>query len=169
MGAGLGLAGAVLQGVLRNPLADPGFLGVGGCAALGAVCVFYWGISTAFAPALPLAGLLGAAAGCGALLLVFARAQSGPGLILAGVGVSAIAAALLSLVLSAAPNPFALYEISFWLMGGLEDRTLLHLWLAAVPITLGCAVLLRLGRSSMRSAWARTQPRASAFPSAARW
>jgi iron complex transport system permease protein len=145
VGAGLGLSGAVLQGVLRNPLADPGFLGVGGCAALGAVIVYYWGVSAAFAPALPLGGLAGAAVGCGALLLIFARAQSGPGLVLAGVGVSAIAAALLSLVLSAAPNPFALYEITFWLMGGLEDRTLTHLALAALPIALGCAVLLRLG------------------------
>jgi iron complex transport system permease protein len=145
VGAGLGLSGAVLQGVLRNPLADPGFLGVGGCAALGAVLVFYWGVSAAFAPALPLGGLAGAAVGCGALLLIFARAQSGPGLVLAGVGVSAIAAALLSLVLSAAPNPFALYEITFWLMGGLEDRTLTHLALAALPIAFGCAILLRLG------------------------
>ncbi len=79
------------------------------------------------------------------LLLVFSRAQSGPGLILAGVGVSAIAAAALSLLLSAAPNPFALYEITFWLMGGLEDRTLTHLALAAAPTLLGCALLLRLG------------------------
>ncbi len=145
VGGGLGLSGAVLQGVLRNPLADPGFLGVGGCAALGAVCAFYWGVSAAFAPALPLAGLLGAAVGCAVLLLIFARARSGPGLILAGIGVSSIAAALLSLALSAAPNPFALYEVTFWLMGGLEDRTLMHLALAALPIAAGCAVLLRIG------------------------
>jgi iron complex transport system permease protein len=145
VGAGLGLAGAVLQGVLRNPLADPGVLGVGGCAALGAVAVFYWGLSAAFPPALPLGGFAGAAVGCGVLLLVFRRAQSGPGLILAGVAVSALAAALLSLALSAAPNPFALYEITFWLMGGLEDRTMLHLALAGLPILLGCALLLRLG------------------------
>ena len=145
VGGGLGLGGAVLQGVLRNPLADPGILGVGGCAALGAVCVFYWGLTTAFPPALPLGGFIGAAIGCAVLLLVFRRAQSGPGLILAGVAVSAIAAALLSLALSAAPNPFALYEISFWLMGGLEDRTLLHVALAAPPILLGAALLLRLG------------------------
>ena len=145
VGAGLGLSGAVLQGVLRNPLADPGFLGIGGCAALGAVLVFYWGLSASFAAALPLAGLAGAGAGCAILLLIFARAQSGPGLILAGVGLSAIAAAALSLALSAAPNPFALYEITFWLMGGLDDRTLTHLALAAPPIVLGCALLLRLG------------------------
>jgi iron complex transport system permease protein len=145
VGGGLGISGAVLQGVLRNPLADPGFLGIGGCAALGGVAAFYWGLASAFPPALPLSGFVGAAAGCAVLLLVFARAQSGPGLVLAGVGVSAIAAAALSLLLSAAPNPFALYEITFWLMGGLEDRTLLHLALAAVPTVLGCALLLRLG------------------------
>ena len=145
VGAGLGISGAVLQGVVRNPLADPGFLGIGGCAALGAVIAFYWGFTAAFPLALPLSGFLGATLGCVALLLVFSRAQSGPGLILAGVGVSALAAAALSLLLSAAPNPFALYEITFWLMGGLQDRTLMHLGLAAVPIILGCAVLLRLG------------------------
>jgi iron complex transport system permease protein len=145
VGGGLGLSGAVLQGVLRNPLADPGFLGIGGCAALGGVAAFYWGASVAFPPLLALSGFAGAAVGCGVLLLVFSRAQSGPGLIVAGVGVSAIAAAALSLLLSAAPNPFALYEITFWLMGGLEDRTLTHLALAAVPTLLGCALLLRLG------------------------
>jgi iron complex transport system permease protein len=145
VGGGLGLSGAVLQGVLRNPLADPGLLGIGGCAALGAVGVFYWGISTAFPAALAIGGLVGAALGCVALLLMFARAASGPGLILAGVALSALAAAFLAMALIAAPNPFALYEITFWLMGGLEDRTLTHVALAAVPTILGCLLLLRLG------------------------
>jgi len=145
VGAGLGAAGAALQGVLRNPLADAGFLGIGGCAALGAVLVFYWGVATAFPPALPLGGCAGAAIGCAVLLAVFARAPTGPGLILAGIGVSAVAAALLSLALSAAPNPFALYEISFWLMGGLADRSLTHLALAAPPILAGIALLLSTG------------------------
>lgn len=145
VGGGLGLSGAVLQALLRNPLADPGFLGIGGCAALGAVGAFYWGLTASFPPALPLAGFAGAGCGCALLLAIFARAQSGPGLILAGIGVSALASSCLALLLSAAPNPFALYEITFWLMGGLEDRTLLHLALAAVPTLLGCALLLRLG------------------------
>ena len=146
VGGGLGLSGAVLQGALRNPLADPGLLGISGCAGLGAVIVFYWGVAAAFPPALPLAGMAGAAIG-GAFLLGFAgRAPSGPSLILAGVALSAIAAALLALALTLAPNPFALAEITFWLMGGLEDRSLLHLWLAGPPILLGCALLLRLGR-----------------------
>jgi iron complex transport system permease protein len=146
VGGGLGLSGAVLQGALRNPLADPGLLGIGGCAALAAVVAFYWGLSAAFAPALPLAGLLGAALGCAFLLAFAGRAASGPSLILAGVALSALAAALLALALTLAPNPFALAEVTFWLMGGLEDRTLTHLLLAAGPILLGCGILLRLGR-----------------------
>ncbi len=145
VGAGLGLSGAVLQGALRNPLADPGLLGVAGCAALGAVSVFYWGLSAAFAPALPLGGMLGAGLGCATLLGFAGRAPSGPALILAGVAVSALAGALLALALTLAPNPFALAEITFWLMGGLEDRSLLHVWLAAPPILFGILVLLRLG------------------------
>lgn len=146
VGGGLGLSGAVLQGALRNPLADPGLLGIGGCAGLGAVLAFYWGVAAAFAPALPLAGLAGAALGCAFLLGFAGRATSGPSLILAGVALSALATALLALALTAAPNPFALAEITFWLMGGLEDRTLTHVLLASGPILLGCAVLLRLGR-----------------------
>ena len=146
VGGGLGLSGAVLQGALRNPLADPGLLGITGTAGLGAVIAFYWGLAQQFPPALPAGGLLGAGVGA-ALLLVFAgRAPSGPSLILAGVAVSAIAAALLALALTLAPNPFALAEITFWLMGGLADRSLLHVALAAPPILLGAAILLRLGR-----------------------
>lgn len=145
VGGGLGLSGAVLQGALRNPLADPGLLGVGGCAALGAVLVFYWGLSARFAPALPLGGMAGAGLGCAVLLGLAGSAPSGPALILAGVAVSALSAALLALALALAPNPFALAEVQFWLMGGLEDRSLVHLALAAPPSVLGAAVLLRLG------------------------
>ncbi|HEX3400445.1 MAG TPA: iron ABC transporter permease [Acetobacteraceae bacterium] len=145
VGGGLGLSGAVLQGALRNPLADPGLLGITGTAGLGAVIAFYWGLAALFAPALPIGGLLGAAIGAGFLLGFAGRAPSGPSLILAGVAVSAIAAALLALALTLAPNPFALAEITFWLMGGLGDRTLSQVALAALPILLGGAILLRLG------------------------
>ena len=143
VGGGLGLSGAVLQGALRNPLADPGLPGTAG---LGAVIVFYWGIARVFPPALPLGGLAGAAVGCAMLLGFAGRTPSGPSLILAGVALSAIAGALLALALVLAPNPFALAEITFWLMGGLTDRSLHHVALAAPPILLGSAVLLRLGR-----------------------
>ncbi len=146
VGAGLGLSGAVLQGALRNPLADPGLLGITGTAGLGAVIAFYWGLAAAFPPALPLGGLLGAAVGTAFLLGFAGRAPSGPSLILAGVAVSSIAAALLALALTLAPNPFALAEITFWLMGGLADRPLLQVLLSAPPIVLGMAILLSLGR-----------------------
>ena len=145
VGGGLGLAGAVLQCALRNPLADPGLLGITGTAGLGSVVVFYWGLAQGFPPALPAGGLAGAAVGALALLGFAGRAASGPALILAGVAVSALSAALLALALTLAPNPFALAEITFWLLGGLQDRTLLHVALAAPPILLGMAVLLRLG------------------------
>jgi iron complex transport system permease protein len=145
VGGGLGLSGAVLQGALRNPLADPALLGITGTAGLGAVLVFYWGVAEHFAPALPAGGLAGAAVGALLLLGFAGRAPSGPSLILAGVAVSAFASALLAFALALAPNPFALTEITFWLLGGLSDRTLLHVALAAPPVAIGVAVLLRLG------------------------
>jgi iron complex transport system permease protein len=146
VGGGLGLSGAALQGGLRNPLADPGLLGISGCAAVGAVAVFYWGLAQRFFPALPLGGMVGAGFGCLLLLGFAGRAPSGPSLILAGVALSAISAALLALALTLAPNPFALAEITFWLMGGLDDRSLTHVMLAAPPIVLGAILLLRVGR-----------------------
>ena len=146
VGGGLGLSGAALQGALRNRLADPGLLGITGTAGLGAALVFYWGLAASFAPALPLGGLAGAAIGALGLLVFAGRTPSGPSLILAGVAVAALSAALLALTLALAPNPFALAEITFWLLGGLQDRSLLHVALAAPPILLGGAILLRLGR-----------------------
>ena len=90
-------------------------------------------------------GLLGAGIGLTGLLSIGGRQLSGPTLILAGVALSALSGALISLALTLAPNPFALAEITFWLLGGLEDRALSHVALAAPPIILGCALLLRLG------------------------
>jgi len=145
VGGGLGVSGAVLQGALRNPLADPGLLGITGTAGLGAAIVFYWGLAVHFAPALPLGGLAGAAVGAAVLLAFAGHAPSGTSLILAGIALSALAAALLALALSLAPNPFALAEITFWLLGGVNDRSLTHVALAAPPILLGVMVLLRLG------------------------
>lgn len=145
IGGALGLAGAVLQGALRNPLADPGLLGITPAASLGAMIAFYWGFAGRFAPTLPLSGLLGAGIGLSCLLSIGGRSLSGPTLILAGVALSALSGAPMSLALTLAPNPFALAEITFWLLGGLEDRALYHVVLAAPPIALGAAILLRLG------------------------
>jgi iron complex transport system permease protein len=142
IGFSLGLAGAALQGLLRNPLADPGVVGVSGGAALGAVVVFYSGLAGAFALALPLGGVAGAIL---AALALYALAGRGAGvitLILAGVTINAFAGALTSLALNLSPSPYAAYEIMFWLMGSLADRSLPQLWLALPLMVVGWALLL---------------------------
>jgi len=147
VGAALGLSGAALQGYLRNPLAEPGLVGISGGAALGAVLSIHLGLSQAFALALPLGGLIGAAIAMLAVVAL-AGAHGGPvTLILAGLAVSGIATALTWLALNLSRNPFASVEIVFWLMGSLADRSLTQVWLAAPPILAGLAVLLFLGRA----------------------
>ena len=147
IGGALGLSGAVLQGYLRNPLAEPGLIGISGGASLGAVTAIHSGLASAVALALPLGGLIGAVASTVAVLAL-AGAASGPiTLILAGVAVSSVAGALTSLALNLSPNPFASVEMLFWMMGSLGDRSLLHVWLAAPMIAMGAAVLLWTGRS----------------------
>jgi len=143
VGASLGLSGAALQGYLRNPLAEPGLIGVSSAASLGAVIAIYTGLSTAFPLALPLMALAGAV---GAVLLVQGLAGARGGaltLILAGIAVSAFAGALTSLALNLSPNPFAALEIVFWTLGSLADRSMEHVWLA-LPFTLAGWLLLGL-------------------------
>ncbi len=146
VGAALGMAGAAMQGYLRNPLAEPGLIGVSGAAALGAVVSLQTGLAAAHALALPGAALAGAL-GAVALILALAGPRGGSlTLILAGIAVSALAGALTALVLNLSPNPFAATEIVFWTMGSLADRSFTHVWLAAPLIGLGCALMLSLGR-----------------------
>jgi iron complex transport system permease protein len=147
VGATLGLAGAALQGYLRNPLAEPTLLGVSGGAALGAVLAIHLGLSQVLSLALPVGGLLGAAA---ALLAVAALAglRGGPlTLILAGLAVSATATALISLALNLSRNPFASIEMVFWMMGSLSDRSLTQVWLGTPLMLAGMGLLLLVGRA----------------------
>ena len=130
-GASLGLSGAVLQGLLRNPLADPGLIGVSATASLGAVLAFYSGLAAASAIIMPLGALLGGALAVLILLAVAGRGNSTLTLILAGVALSSLAGALISLALNLSRNPFASYEISFWLLGSLKDRSMNHVVLVA--------------------------------------
>jgi iron complex transport system permease protein len=146
-GAALGASGAALQGLLRNRLADPGLLGFSGCASLGAVLAFYFGLYAATPLALPLAALVGALVGA-ALLIAFARRAEGTTLVLAGVALAALASAAVTLALALAPSPFALVEITVWLLGSLEDRAPLHVALAAPPILAGL-LLLRATRGPL--------------------
>ena len=142
VGGTLGLAGAAMQGLLRNPLVEPGLLGVSAGAALGAVLAFYSGLSAAFAYGLPLAGMAGAIIAVILVQLLAGRDGSIQSVILAGVAVSAVCGSLTSLVLNLSPNPYAAMEIVFWLLGSLEDRTADHVKLVAPLILIGGGLLL---------------------------
>lgn len=146
VGAGLGAAGAAMQGYLRNPLADPGLFGIAPGAALGAVVSLWLGLAGAVW-ALPLFALAGAA-GAMALLALIAGRTGGIALFtLAGMMLASLAGALTSLIISFAPNAFAMSEIVSWLMGALTDRGWREVWLA-VPLTVaGIACLLMTGRA----------------------
>lgn len=146
VGAALGLSGAMMQGMLRNPLAEPGLIGTSAMAALGAVVAIQTGLAASFALGLPLAALAGAALAM-ALMLALAGPRGGTlTLILAGVAVSALAGALTALVLNLSPNPFAANEIVFWTMGSLADRSLSHVALAAPFIALGALLAVTVAR-----------------------
>ncbi|MBP9950450.1 MAG: iron ABC transporter permease [Cypionkella sp.] len=146
IGAVLGLSGAAMQGYLRNPLAEPGLIGVSSSAALGAVLALQTGVAASFALALPLCGLLGAGVSV-VLVLGMAGPRGGAlALILAGIAISALTGAMTSLVLNLSPNPFAAMEIVYWMMGSLADRSMLHVGLAAPFMGVGAVMLLSLGR-----------------------
>lgn len=146
IGGILGLSGAVLQGLLRNPLAEPGLLGVSAGASLGAVIAIYYGFSASFTLAGPLFGLVGGFITAG-FAFILARNGGTMALILAGAAVSSIAAAGVSLALNLAPNPYAAYEIMTWLMGSLADRSWDHVQLATPFILAGGFLLLLTGRA----------------------
>jgi len=146
VGAGLGSAGAAMQGYLRNPLADPGLFGIAPGAALGAVLSMWTGYAVA-AYVLPLFALIGAG-GAMALLALIAGRTGGIALFtLAGLMIASLSGALLSLAISLAPTPFAMSEIVTWLMGALVDRSWRDVWIAAPLTLIGLGFLYAAGRS----------------------
>jgi iron complex transport system permease protein len=142
-GAALGLSGAALQGLLRNPLADPSLIGASQGAALGAAFVFYF----AFLPGLGVfAPLLAGLAGAGlALLLTLWLAGSGrPALLLlAGLAIASLSGATLAAVLNFAPNPFAMQELVFWLLGSVSERGMVHLAFLLPALAVGSVLIWR--------------------------
>lgn len=146
-GAALGVSGAVLQGLLRNPLAEPGVTGVSAFAALGAVVAMYFGLAAAWPLALPLLAISGALISALLLFALSARDSGILTLILAGVALSSLASALTALALNLAPNPYAVSEIVFWLLGSLKDRSLQDVAIAAPFVAGGIALLSTTGRA----------------------
>lgn len=136
IGGTLGLCGAGLQGLMRNPLAEPGILGISSGAAFGAVLVFYFGFADRDSLLVAAGAIAGSLAALAVLYALAGRATDLIRLILAGVGINALAAALTSLALNFAPSPYAALEILDWMFASLEDRSQVEVWLMltlAVP------------------------------------
>lgn len=141
-GAALGASGAGMQGLLRNPLADPGVLGVSSMAALGAVIAIYFNLSAAAFWATPLSAIIFALAAT-ALLYAFGAGRLSPTrLILVGVGLSSFAGALIALVMNLAPNPFILSDLVNWLFGAVTNRSFDDLAISAPFAGIGLALAL---------------------------
>jgi len=147
VGASLGLTGAALQGLLRNPLAEPGLIGAAPAASFGAALAFYFGLAGLSPFAVPLAAMAGAGTAVILLYALAGRDSSMLSLVLAGVAVSSFAGALTALALNLAPSPFAALEIAFWLLGSFADRTLTDVYVAAPLMALGWALVLTTGRA----------------------
>jgi iron complex transport system permease protein len=145
VGGSLGLAGAALQGLLLNPLAEPGLLGVSASASLGAVIALYFGLTTLTGWLLPISAMAGAALATTALYWLAQRDASTLTLILAGVALSALAAACTSLALNLAPSPYDVNDIVLWLMGSLRDRSFNEGRLALPFVLLGWLLLAGSG------------------------
>ena len=147
VGGMLGLSGAVLQGYLRNPLAEPSVLGASNAAALGAVCALYFGLAQMHVLALPLLAILVALIAIGGLFLLAGPSESPLTLILAGIAIATLAGAGISLSLNLSSNPFAAMEIMSWLMGSLENRSYAHVLTVLPCVLIGAALLIADGRT----------------------
>lgn len=144
VGAALGLAGAVLQGLLRNPLADPGVLGVSATAALGAAGAIVLG-AAAIPGLVEGAALIGAALAGLLLVAIAARVRAPEALILFGVALSSFAGALTALIFNLSPSPIAAAEVMNWLLGSVQNRSWIDV--AWVAPALAVAAVLATGAS----------------------
>lgn len=148
VGAALGISGAAMQGVFRNPLVEPGYAGVSSGAATGAVCALFFGWSQIGRWALPLSAFIGAVVAVLAIMVVWraSRSKSIATLLLLGIGVNALLSALINMMVASSSNDQELRSIIFWLQGGLEARTWDHVRLIAIPIAAGCLLTVAFGR-----------------------
>jgi len=147
VGAALGLCGAGLQALTRNPLAEPSILGVSAAATLGATLALYFGLAAAWSWALPLGAIGGAGLVTALLASAAVRTRGMATLILIGVGLSSLAGAAMALILNFAPNPFSLSDLVNWTLGSVANRSLADLGLTLPFMVAGAAMLLTQRRS----------------------
>lgn len=150
-GAALGISGAALQGLLRNPLAEPGVLGVSASASLAATFSLYYGFAALSPWVLPFAAIIGALAGTALIAVAAIRTRSVVTLILIGVGLSSFAGAAMSLLMNLAPNPFSLSDMINWMLGSVANRSFVEIGFAAPFLASGALILLasRRGLSAL--------------------
>ena len=141
IGAGLGASGAALQGYTRNPLAAPGILGFSACASLGAVIALYFGLANWIS----LFALIGASLGAVLIILMVGPRKGANTLVLAGVGIGALATAVTGLLMNLAPNPWALSEIVYWMMGSLKNADMSSVVSTFALTAVGLACLIYIG------------------------
>ncbi len=146
VGAALGLSGAALQGLLRNPLAEPGVLGVSASASLTATFTIYYGLTTLTSWVLPVSAIMGALAATSLLAFAAICTQSVVTLILIGVGLSSFSGAAMSLLLNLAPNPFSLSDMINWTLGSVANRSFNEIFLSLPFLGAGAAILLANAR-----------------------
>jgi len=151
VGGALGASGAALQGLLRNPLAEPGVLGVSSTAVLGATLSLYYGLAAISPWALPVASIIGALIATAIIALAAIRTQSVVTLILIGVGLSSFAGAAMSLLMNFAPNPFSLSDMVNWMLGSVSNRSYREIGFAAPFMAIGLMILFgtRRGLSAL--------------------
>jgi iron complex transport system permease protein len=147
VGGALGASGAALQGLFRNPLADPGVTGVTSSAGFGAVVAMYFGFAAINPLILPASAIAGAVATSTILYFLSRAGAERTALILAGAAIASLATAMTALAMSLAPNPYAMSEMIRWMMGSLRDSTLADFELAVVPVAVGVAILWSAARS----------------------
>src|SRR5215207_3977445 len=150
IGATLGLSGAALQGLLRNPLAEPALFGAPQAAAAAAALVIAFGLAGATSYAVPLAGIAGTMLAIGALLAIAGRRASLTVTMLAGLALASFAGAAIALILNLAPNPYIAMEVAFWLLGSLQDRSSEHVLIAS-PFLLASWVILGMSAGAFRA------------------
>jgi iron complex transport system permease protein len=146
VGSALGLAGAAMQGYLRNPLADPGLFGISSGAALGATLSLYFGYATS-ALILPTFALFGAAGSMLLLALLAGRSGSLILFALAGMILASITASLTTLTISLAPTPFVASQIVTWLLGALTDRSWDDVRVTVPAMLVGAVLIATTARS----------------------
>lgn len=145
-GVALGISGAALQGLLRNPLAEPGVLGVSAMSALFATVALFYGLAATIPFALPLAAIAGALAATAIIAWAAPRTSSVVTLILVGVGISSFSGAVMALLMNLAPNPFTLADMVTWMMGSVANRSFDDLALSTPFILIGAAILIAARR-----------------------